>query len=231
MKRNSRRRLATATPLSACALGVDTEGSSLKVQSKRLGPDSSSRLILPGDCHLGPGLIIGRDDHLVRAIGREDHLIGCLAHLYHPPSCSPRRDARLRFSPERTALLVIDPVNDFLSEGGAAWDLAKNTIKLHDVVGHLKAAIEGARERGIPVLFGPMAFTEEDYAVRELQRRSGINRLMFERRMFLAGSWGPTSTRTCGRARTRRCSSPIRGSTSSRPTCRTTSGAWEPRTW
>lgn len=35
-----------------------------------------------------------------------------------------------------------------------------------------------------------MAYTEEDYANEQLQRRSGINRLMFERKMFLAGSWG-----------------------------------------
>ena len=99
-------------------------------------------------------------------------------------------EVTLGFSPERTALLVIDPVNDFLSEGGAGWELVDNTVRLHDVVGHLKVAIEGARERAVPVLFGPMAYTEDDYADRRLQRRSGINRLMFERRMFLAGSWG-----------------------------------------
>lgn len=90
----------------------------------------------------------------------------------------------------RTALLVIDPVNDFLSEGGAAWDMAKSTVRLHDVVGHLRQAIDGARQRGIPVLFGPMAYTEEDYADGRLQCRSGINRIMFEKRMFLAGTWG-----------------------------------------
>lgn len=96
----------------------------------------------------------------------------------------------LGFPPDRTALLVIDPVNDFLSEGGAAWDLVQITVKMHDVVENLKRAIEGARERGIPVLFGPMAYTEEDYANEALHRRTGINRIMFERRMFLAGSWG-----------------------------------------
>jgi ureidoacrylate peracid hydrolase len=94
------------------------------------------------------------------------------------------------FPQGRTALLVIDPVNDFLSEGGAAWDLTKNTVQMHDVIGNLKRAIEGARERGIPVLFGPMAYTEEDYANEGLHRRTGINRIMFERKMFLAGSWG-----------------------------------------
>ena len=94
------------------------------------------------------------------------------------------------FVPEHTALLVIDPVNDFLSEGGADWDMARRTVEKHDVVGHLKEAIEGARQRGIPVLFAPMAYTAEDYENEELQRRSGINRMMFEKKMFLAGSWG-----------------------------------------
>ncbi len=97
---------------------------------------------------------------------------------------------RRGFVPEHTALLVIDPVNDFLSEGGADWDMARRTVEKHDVVGHLKAAIEGARQRGIPVLFAPMAYTAEDYENEELQRRSGINRMMFEKKMFLAGSWG-----------------------------------------
>lgn len=91
----------------------------------------------------------------------------------------------------KTALLVIDPVNDFLSEGGAAWELTKNTVqKLHDVVGNLKTVIEGARQRGIPVIYGPMAFTEEDYKGKELHRLSGISRIMYESKMFLAGSWG-----------------------------------------
>ncbi len=94
------------------------------------------------------------------------------------------------FVPEQTALLVIDPVNDFLSEGGADWDMARSTVEKHDVVGHLEQAIEGARQRGVPVLFAPMAYTAEDYENEELQRRSGINRMMFEKKMFLAGSWG-----------------------------------------
>ncbi len=102
----------------------------------------------------------------------------------------PKGETSVTFPPDRTALLVIDPVNDFLSEGGAGWEMTKSTVTKHDVVGHLKIVIEGARERGIPVLFGPMAYTEEDYADKALHRRSGINRIMFEKKMFLAGSWG-----------------------------------------
>jgi len=90
----------------------------------------------------------------------------------------------------RTALLIIDPVNDFLSEGGAAWEMTKTTVEKNDVIGNLKRVIEAARAKQIPILFGPMAYTEEDYADEKLQRRTGINRLMFEMKMFLAGSWG-----------------------------------------
>jgi ureidoacrylate peracid hydrolase len=94
------------------------------------------------------------------------------------------------FDPAQTALLVIDPVNDFLSEDGAAWELTQGTVEKHDVVGHLRQLIDGARAAGIPVLYGPMAYTSDDYGDQELHRRSGINRIMFEMQMFLAGSWG-----------------------------------------
>lgn len=94
------------------------------------------------------------------------------------------------FDPSRTVLLVIDPVNDFLSTDGAAWELTESTVTKHDVVGHLRRLIEGAREQGIPVIYGPMAYTATDYADAQLHRRTGINRIMFERQMFLAGSWG-----------------------------------------
>ena len=94
------------------------------------------------------------------------------------------------FPPGKTALLVIDPVNDFLSEGGAAYEMTKTTLSMVNVIENLKTAVEGARARGIPVLYGPMAYTEEDYTEHELHRRSAINRMMFEHKMFLAGSWG-----------------------------------------
>ena len=96
----------------------------------------------------------------------------------------------VHFDPARTALLIIDPVNDFLHEDGAAWELTKTTVKKNDVVASLARVAAGARAAGVPVLFGPMAYTQEDYADQELQRRSGINRVMFERKMFLAGSFG-----------------------------------------
>ena len=143
----------------------------------------------------------------------------------------PKEETRISFPPDRTALLVIDPVNDFLSKGGAGWEMTKTTVKMNDVVDHLKRAIEGVRPRDIPILFGPMAYTEEDYADEQLQRRSGINRLMFEKKMFLAGSWGQTFIPTCSHARMIRCSCRIRVVMFSRPTSLNTSGGWGSLIW
>ena len=112
----------------------------------------------------------------------------------HSPSAAatylPKAETGRSLPADRTVLLVIDPVNDFLSEGGAAWEMTKGTVEKNNVIPNLKRAIDGARAQGIQVLFGPMAYTEEDYAHHNLQKRSGINRLMFENKMFLAGSWG-----------------------------------------
>ncbi len=102
----------------------------------------------------------------------------------------PKNESGTSYPQDRTVLLVIDPVNDFLSEGGAAWELTKKTVEMNNVIKNLQQVIAGARTAGIPVLFGPMAYTEEDYADEQLQKRSGINRMMFEMKMFQAGSWG-----------------------------------------
>ncbi len=107
-----------------------------------------------------------------------------------PATYLPKAETGRTLPADRTVLLVIDPVNDFLSEGGAAWEMTKGTVEKNNVIPNLKRAIDGARAQGIPVLFGPMAYTEEDYAQHHLQKRSGINRLMFENKMFLAGTWG-----------------------------------------
>ncbi len=134
------------------------------------------------------------------------------------------------FDPAATALLVIDPVNDFLSEDGAAWELTKSTVTKHDVVGHLRQLIDGVRALGVPVLYGPMAYTSDDYAHQELQRRTGINRIMFEQKMFLAGSWGADFHPDLRPGGEEVVLQPHKAPTSSRPTCPSTWSGWEPAT-
>ena len=40
----------------------------------------------------------------------------------------------LKFDKETTALLVIDPYNDFISEGGKIWDRIKAVAEANDCV-------------------------------------------------------------------------------------------------
>ncbi len=47
-------------------------------------------------------------------------------------------DHALSFPKGGTALPLIDPVNDSLSGGGAAWDLTKATVQMRGVIGNLK---------------------------------------------------------------------------------------------
>jgi isochorismate hydrolase len=66
----------------------------------------------------------------------------------------PKEETGISFPLNCTALLVIDPVNDFLSEGGADWEMTKTTVEMNDVIENLKRVIDATRSYNIPVLFG-----------------------------------------------------------------------------
>ena len=54
----------------------------------------------------------------------------------------------LKFDKENTALLVIDPYNDFISEGGKIWDRIKAVAEANDCVPHmLQVAERCAKDR------------------------------------------------------------------------------------
>lgn len=86
-----------------------------------------------------------------------------------------------------TALVVIDPQNDFLSEGGVVWDLVGDLVVKNGVVDKLKRLIGKARQAGIPVVYVPHYYDKEYQA---WHHNNFIDRLMFERRMFERGKWG-----------------------------------------
>jgi len=43
----------------------------------------------------------------------------------------------VNFDKETTALLVIDPYNDFISKGGKIWDRIKNVAEVTNTVPHM----------------------------------------------------------------------------------------------
>jgi ureidoacrylate peracid hydrolase len=52
-----------------------------------------------------------------------------------------------------TALLVIDPYNDFISEGGKLWDRVKGVAEANNCVPHMLQVLNAARDAGLRVFY------------------------------------------------------------------------------
>ena len=87
-----------------------------------------------------------------------------------------------------TALLIIDPQNDFLSEGGAVWDLVGSEVQKYNVVEKLKQLIQSAKKVGIPTFYSPHYYSENEY--QTWNHLNFVDKIMFERKMFNKGTWG-----------------------------------------
>jgi nicotinamidase-related amidase len=97
----------------------------------------------------------------------------------------------MAYNPETTALLLVDPYNDFLSEGGKVWPRVQAIAEEVKLLDHLRALVAAARARGIRIFFVPHHRWEPgDYIhwrnVTPYQRGGA------ERQTFAKGSWGGT---------------------------------------
>jgi ureidoacrylate peracid hydrolase len=61
--------------------------------------------------------------------------------------------ANLEFDRETTALVVIDPYNDFISEGGKFWERMRHVAEANDCVPHMLQTLDAARGAGLRVFY------------------------------------------------------------------------------
>jgi nicotinamidase-related amidase len=61
--------------------------------------------------------------------------------------------AKLTYDKEITALLIIDPYNDFISEGGKIWPRIKAVAEANDCVPHMLQVLNAARKEGLRVFY------------------------------------------------------------------------------
>ena len=59
------------------------------------------------------------------------------------------------YDPKVTAVLLVDPYNDFLSEGGKLWPRAKPIAEEVGLLDNLRAIMVAAREAGLGIFFVP----------------------------------------------------------------------------
>ncbi|MEU9410594.1 isochorismatase family cysteine hydrolase [Streptomyces sp. NPDC048281] len=94
-----------------------------------------------------------------------------------------------RYSPRETALLIVDPYNDFLSEGGKLWPRAKEVAERVGLLDHMRAVLATARGQGCHVLIVPHHRTAPgDY--RTWDHLSPTQQRTMADQTFAEGSWG-----------------------------------------
>ncbi|MGD9527355.1 cysteine hydrolase family protein [Pseudonocardia sp.] len=93
------------------------------------------------------------------------------------------------YDPEHTAILLIDPYNDFLSEGGKLWPLLKEAAEEIDLIENLRLVVGGAREAGIRVVWVPhRRWREGDYDGWRFLSPAQVNNSRSH--FFAADTWG-----------------------------------------
>lgn len=61
--------------------------------------------------------------------------------------------SELSYEREITALLVIDPYNDFISEGGKVWDRVKTVADANNCVPNMLSVLDAARQASLRVFY------------------------------------------------------------------------------
>jgi ureidoacrylate peracid hydrolase len=98
----------------------------------------------------------------------------------------------LSYEPELTGLLIVDPYNDFLSEGGKLYELSRSTLEANNVVEHMRQVLAAARANGIQVFITPHHRWREGDQHSHWKTMPPIGARADKGRVFADGTWGGT---------------------------------------
>jgi ureidoacrylate peracid hydrolase len=97
--------------------------------------------------------------------------------------------ADITYDRELTALLVIDPYNDFISEGGKIWDRIRAVAEANDCVRHMLQVLTAARKAKLRVFYVPhRRYRASDYETWKYI--APIQKAAWMRKSFEYGTWG-----------------------------------------
>lgn len=95
----------------------------------------------------------------------------------------------IAYTPASTALLFVDPYNDFLSEGGKAWPLLKDVAEEVGLLDNLRAIDKAVRDAGMRVIYVPhRRWQPGDYTC--WSHPSPSQRMIMQGHFFAKGEWG-----------------------------------------
>jgi ureidoacrylate peracid hydrolase len=88
-----------------------------------------------------------------------------------------------------TGLVVIDPYNDFISDGGKVWDRLKGVAEANGCVPHMAQVLDAARRAGIRVFYAlHRRYRPGDYETWRCI--APIQQAAWSRKTFEFGTWG-----------------------------------------
>ncbi len=87
----------------------------------------------------------------------------------------------LVIDPERTALVVTDPQNDFLSPQGVTWGVVGKSVEANGTVANIEALLKSAKTAGLPVFVSPHYYYPSDHG---WQFEGALEKLMHAIGMF-----------------------------------------------
>jgi len=97
--------------------------------------------------------------------------------------------ANLKFDKEITALIVIDPYNDFISEGGKIWNRIKSVAETNNCVPNMLQVVNAARKAGLRVFYAlHHRYRPGDYETWKYI--APIQKAGLKSKVFEYGSWG-----------------------------------------
>ena len=71
-------------------------------------------------------------------------------------------DPGMTVEPGRTALVLTDPQNDFLSPKGVTWGVVGKSVEANKTVEHIETLLKSAKSSGIPVFVSPHYYYPTD---------------------------------------------------------------------
>ncbi|HST08766.1 MAG TPA: isochorismatase family cysteine hydrolase [Terriglobales bacterium] len=105
------------------------------------------------------------------------------------PSQRRQNITNLDFDREITALLVVDPYNDFISEDGKIWGRIKKVAEANDCVPHMVQVLTAARKTGLRIFYAlHRRYRPGDYETWKYI--APIQRAGWRSKVFENGTWG-----------------------------------------
>ena len=96
---------------------------------------------------------------------------------------------KLAYDKDITALLVIDPYNDFISEGGKLWDRLKGVAEANQCVPHMMQVLNAARNARLRIFYAlHHRYRPGDYETWKYI--APVQKAAWSRKTFEYGTWG-----------------------------------------